>query len=227
MVAGLSAEGSERKTDRIEAFTDAVLAIAITLPILDIKLPRLGADGDLAGAYRALAPSYVAYALSVVVIGLYWSYSHFSGKIFLKTDHGFNLLTVVFLALVSATPFPARPFVEHVGDANAPAAATVYAGLLAAPSIAWTVRWQYARRVGLLDPHLSSSYLRKVTLRYAVTSLVLLAGTALTAIVNWRLGLAVIALATLSFVFPPRKPEFKPGEEPDDELQEADERRSS
>lgn len=82
-----SLETTERKSDRLEAFMDAVLAIAITLPVVELHAPKK-ADGDLAAAYLKLAPDYAAYALSVILIGLYWASSHFTGKLLQKTDHG-------------------------------------------------------------------------------------------------------------------------------------------
>ena len=100
-------DGTERKTDRLEAFSDAVLAIAITLPVVDLHAPK-PAEGDLATAYLKLAPEYAAYALSVVLIGLYWAHSHFSGKLLRRTDHGFNLFSIGFLAAVSITPIPLK-----------------------------------------------------------------------------------------------------------------------
>lgn len=93
---------------------DAVLAIAITLPVVELHAPK-PEEGDLAAAYLKLAPEYAAYGLSVILIGLYWAHSHFSGKLLEKTDHGYNLLSIGFLAAVSITPFPARPLVEHLG----------------------------------------------------------------------------------------------------------------
>ena len=83
---------------------DAVLAIAITLPVVELHAPKPEA-GDLAAAYLKLAPEYGAYVLSVILIGLYWAHSHFSGKLLEKTDHGYNLLSIGFLAAVSITPF--------------------------------------------------------------------------------------------------------------------------
>ena len=81
--------GTERKPDRLEAFSDAVLAIAITLPVVELHAPKLE-EGDLAAAYLKLAPEYGAYILSVILIGFYWAHSHFSGKLLRKTDHGYN-----------------------------------------------------------------------------------------------------------------------------------------
>ncbi|RYF46586.1 MAG: DUF1211 domain-containing protein [Cytophagaceae bacterium] len=214
---------NERKTNRLEAFSDAVLAIAITLPVVELQSPTVKAGGNLAAAYAALWPEYVSYALSCIVIGLYWVHSHFSGKIFKKTNHGFNLLTMLFLALVSITPFPTRPFIEHLSDtANNRVAATVYSALLAAPAMVWFVRWQYAISQELLDPHLAASYLRRLTLKYAFTAVAAAAAPVICWFVDWRLGIGLTAITILRYLMPPMTPQFKPGEEPADELQEAD-----
>ena len=97
---------------------------------------RCSTDGDLAAAYLKLAPEYAAYALSVILIGLYWTSSHFTGKLLQKTDHGYNLLSIGFLAAVSTTPFPARPLIEHLGgDAESKTAVLAYLGVAAAPDV--------------------------------------------------------------------------------------------
>jgi uncharacterized membrane protein len=215
----MSVSGTERRTERIEAFSDAVFAIAITLPVVEVKAPKVMGAGNLASAYAALWPAYVAYGLGVAVIGLYWAFSHFSGKIFLKTEHGFNLLTVLFLALVS---IPARSFVEHLGDANARTAASVYAALLAAPSLAWTLRWLYAVKSKLLNPALTPAYLHKLTTRYVVTSSVMLLGLFLTWAGAWRTGMLLIGLMTALYLLPPMRPIYKQGQEPVDDIEEAD-----
>lgn len=217
-------EGSERKTDRLEAFSDAVLAIAITLPVVELKAPETRPGEDLATAFGGLGSHYAAYGLSWAVIGLYWGYSHFSGKITKKTDHGFNLLTLLFLAAVSLTPFPTRPFVEHFNDpANGRVAALVYSSVLTVPTIVWFARWRYAVWRGLLDPRLATDYVRSVTRRYAGTTIACIVGLALVAIGPWKIGMGVIAIATLSYLLPPMAPRYKKGEEPDHPLSEADE----
>jgi uncharacterized membrane protein len=119
-----SLKATERKSDRLEAFMDAVLGIAITLPAVELHAPKRE-EGDLAAAYLKLAPEYGTYVLSVILIGLYWAHSHFSGKLLEKTDHGYNLLSIGFLAAVSITPFPARPLVEHLGGDAESATATL------------------------------------------------------------------------------------------------------
>ncbi len=193
---------------------DAVLAIAITLPVTELHAPK-PTDGDLAAAYLKLAPDYAAYALSVILIGLYWASSHFTGKLLQKTDHGYNLLSIGFLAAVSITPFPARPLIEHLGgDAESKTAVLAYLGVAAAPATWWFVRWVYATARGLPDQRLTDAYLRRTTLKFAVTAGAYWVAFAL-AIWNWRAGLIVAGIVTLSYIVPPAKPSYKPGQEPE------------
>lgn len=187
---------------------DAVMAIAITLPVVELHAPK-PADGDLATAYLKLAPEYAAYALSVILIGLYWVSSHFTGKLLQKTDHGYNLLSIGFLAAVSITPFPARPLIEHLGgDGQSKVAALVYLGVAAMPATWWFVRWVYATARGLLDPRLTDAYIRRTTIKFGVTAGAYWAAFAL-AIWNWRVGLIAAGIVTLSYIVPPAKPIFK------------------
>ena len=63
-------------TNRVEAFSDGVLAIAITLLILDVKVP-VAEEGDLAAKLAHQWPSYTAYALTFLVIGIMWVNHHY------------------------------------------------------------------------------------------------------------------------------------------------------
>lgn len=224
----INTRGSERKTDRLEAFSDAVLAIAITLPLVDLKAPGMNPTTSLATQYAALGPAYLSYGASFIVIGVYWAYSHFSGKLWRKTDHGFNLLTLLFLGAVSVTPFPSRPFIEHVGDpVNIRTAASVYAWMLSAPAVLWTVRWFYGVHRGLLDPHLDPRFIRGTGLKYAATAMACIVGASIATAGDWRLGIAIVGLVTCVYLLPPMTPRYRAGEEPADDTQEADERPAS
>jgi len=205
-----SFNGTERKPDRLEAFSDAVFAIAITLPVVELHAPQ-PEEGDLAAGYMKLAPEYAAYALSVILIGLYWAHSHFSGKLLQKTDHGYNLLSIGFLAAVSITPFPARPLVEHLaGDPESRTAALVYLGVAAAPATWWFARWLFATARALPDPRLTDAYLRRLTIKYGVTAGAFWAAFIL-AFWGWQAALVAAGFVTLSYVVPPAEPAYKPG----------------
>src|SRR5579885_2843908 len=96
---------SERETDRVEAFSDGVFAIAITLLILDIKVPPHGSS-DLLRILLGLWPAYFAYILSFVMIGIYWAQHHYIFKFIEKTNHVFNLLNLLFLLCIAFLPLP-------------------------------------------------------------------------------------------------------------------------
>lgn len=65
---------TEITTHRIESFSDGVFAIAITLLVLEIKVPQFddGNARDLASALLGLCPSYFGYVFSFVMIGIHW-----------------------------------------------------------------------------------------------------------------------------------------------------------
>src|SRR3954471_18977103 len=123
--------GTERQTKRLEAFSDCVLAFAITLPIVQIQLPNVGNGSHLLPALEGLWRESLAYGMSVVAIGLYWAKAHFSGKLLEKTDHGYNLLSLLFLAAVSVLPLPTRTLALHIGgDDNSREATLLYIAFL-------------------------------------------------------------------------------------------------
>ena len=97
-------------TQRIEAFSDGVFAIAITLLILEVKVPHSDAAAGkrLAEALFALWPSYFTYVLSFVTIGIYWANHHYVFQLYERTNHVFNLLNVLFLMAISFLPLPMR-----------------------------------------------------------------------------------------------------------------------
>src|SRR3712207_2030261 len=106
-------EGATRGTPRMEAFADAVFAIAFTLPIVNIAMPLLGTrHNDLGTALRDLFPAFAGYGLASLVIGLYWVHHHFSGAIYRTTGHWFLLATVVFLTMIGFIAYPARVLAE-------------------------------------------------------------------------------------------------------------------
>ena len=132
-----------------------------------------------------------------------------------KIDASNPLLSIGFLAAVSITPFPARPLVEHLaGDAESKTAVLVYLGVAAAPATWWFVRWVYATSRALTDLSLTDAYLTRLNIKYGVTAGADWAAFAL-AFSNWRAKLIVAVIVTLSYIVPPAKPAYKPGQEPE------------
>ena len=201
--------GTERGTERAEAFSDGVMAIAITLLILEVKVPHPpGMEPiDLFNELLRLWPSYFALALSFVMIGIYWANHHYVFKLFTKTDHGLNLLNLSFLFWITFLPFPTAVLGSYVLDgANQTTAATFYSAGLLLPAVSWTLMWLYAcfgRR--LLDNRLESRFLRLLTVKY-LGSVVVYAIAVLVSLTAFKLGLALCVGLTLVYLAPPHFP---------------------
>src|ERR1017187_7737028 len=96
------------KKERLEAFCDGVFAIAITILVLDMKVPKhedLQASGGLYGYMIKLWPTYLSYVVSFLTVGIYWSNYHWLFSFIKKTNHVFNLLNVLGLMAVVLIPF--------------------------------------------------------------------------------------------------------------------------
>ena len=125
---------------RLEAFCDAVFAIALTLLIIDIKVPSMeviGSTSDLWHALQGLAPSVFAFLLSFAIILITWVNHHGTLKLVRRSTasfvyaNGFLLLTVVFI------PFPTSLLGEFLGTGHAAPAVVLYDGVLAVQAIGW------------------------------------------------------------------------------------------
>ena len=199
-------EGAARGTARLEAFADAVLAIAFTLPIVEIQVPD--GDEDMARQLLDLWPSYLGYLLASLAIGIYWAHHHFSGAIYRTTGHWFNLATVLFLAAVGFIPFPARAFAEHITDAEARGPTGVaFTLILSLTAVTWWIKWQTGRTRGHVDDRLEPHYVHRLNRRYNISTLLMVVAGGL-AFVSWQAGLGLAALVTLFYVLPPPTPVY-------------------
>jgi len=90
---------------RLEAFSDGVFAIVITLLILDIRFPEVEYS-QFRATFVSLLPRILAYVMSFIIIGLYWVTHHNSMHAMKKTDRGFLWLNILLLLCVSFIPFP-------------------------------------------------------------------------------------------------------------------------
>src|SRR4029079_13892081 len=111
---------AESETTRLEAFSDGVFAIAITLLILEIKVPA-GPETQEHGLWRALLerwPSYVGYVISFATIGIMWVNHHALFKYISRVDRALLLATLLLLMTVSSLPYPTAVLAEHLPDAD-------------------------------------------------------------------------------------------------------------
>ena len=213
--------GAERGLNRFEGFSDAVFAIALTLLIVEIKVPGSpqGPDGyaDLAKAMAEQWREHLALILCYVIIGAYWLQHHYSGRIYAKSDHWFSAINLLFLLAIVVIPYPIRVWCFHLKTHFEPVASVTLASGLALTACTWMAKWFYGmsgRRV--MDDRLAPDFLRQMTRRYGLATLVQIAAVPI-AIAAPRLGVAIALMCVAFFLLPQPKPRYKSGEEPDEE----------
>lgn len=137
-------------TGRMEAFSDGVFAIAITLLVLEISVPATAED-NLWNAVLHQWPSYLAYLVSFSTVGALWL-GHAAITDYLRTADVWVLrLNLLVLFVVSFLPFPTRLLAESIGHEGAERiACTIYGCTLAVGLLLLHVLWQYALREQLV-----------------------------------------------------------------------------
>ena len=150
-------------TARLEAFCDGVFAIALTLLIIDVKLPpgeQIGGAADLWRALRHVAPTVFAFLLSFCIILITWVNHHGGMKMVNKSCASFIYANGFLLLCVVVIPFPTSLLGEFLlTDAAAPAV-VLYNSVLAMLAIGWILVIGSAVRNGLARDEHSTSAMR-------------------------------------------------------------------
>jgi TMEM175 potassium channel family protein len=196
------------ETFRLEAFADAVFAIAITLLVIEIRLPphedvvRIGGVGP---ALVGLWPSYVGYLVSFIVVGIMWANHHNLMKLVDRVDHGFITLTLLLLMCVAFLPFPTAVMAEHLADPDAherAVAVAFYCGCFTVTGAFYFLMWWHAARGRrLIARHVPDETLRAITRAYAPGWVLYLIATLL-AFVHVGLSLAIVVGLAVLYMLP-------------------------
>lgn len=137
-------------TGRLEAFSDGVFAIAITLLVLELDVPT-ATDGLLDELGRQW-PSYIGYFVSFAFIGGAWMAHSTLTRFLRSTDQVLLGLNLVLLLLVSLLPFTTSLLATHLGDSGEHVAVVVFGLNLALASVMVNVMFGYAATTpGLAD----------------------------------------------------------------------------
>ena len=150
--------------ERLNAFSDGVFAIAITLLVLELKVPEHLPPGGVISSLLDMAPRFAGHVLSFIVLGVYWVGHH---NVFLHIRHHNRTLlwlNIVFLMFVGAMPFFAGLLVQHSEDPNSLVA---YCANLAVAGFGLDAIWWYAtnqRRLvdKKIDAHLVRLFHRRI-----------------------------------------------------------------
>ena len=161
-------------TGRLEAFSDGVFAIAITLLVLNLRVPDPNTlqRQSLAGALGQQWPTYAAYLISFAFILIMWVNHHRMFKYIARADHNLLIFNGVLLLFVTVVPFPTSLLSEYLGNSQARradqvTAAVVYQGTYVLLALAFNLVWFWAARGRrLLDGRLHPSFADTVSKRF-------------------------------------------------------------
>lgn len=153
---------------RVEAFSDGVLAIVITLLVLELKSPELHDPSSSAEAWQALValgPKIASFLLSFLFVAVFWVNHHRFFHIVRRADWALLWLNNLLLLLLCAIPFPTA----FLGDnPHNPVAVAVFAVLVMAAGLAFNTMWRLARRRNLIDPTVDLETIKRAILRGVV-----------------------------------------------------------
>jgi uncharacterized membrane protein len=163
------APGVGMSVGRLEAFSDGVLAIVITLLILEIEVPA-GHEGTLGSALAKQWPQYVAFLVSFLIVGIIWLNHHAMFNLLRRTDHGIRVLNLLLLLPVTVLPWPTALLADYTHEGTAGdqrIAVLVYGVTSTAMAIAFNVLWRYIlRHPELHKPGVTTDLLAVRTFRY-------------------------------------------------------------
>ena len=156
---------------RVEAFSDGVFSIAITLLVLEIGIPEIPTGESLWSALADQWPSYAAYVVSFLVIGIMWANHHTLFSYIGRVDRTLIFLNLLLLMVVALIPWPTNLVADYLdrGGSQARVAVAVYSGVMVLASLAFTGFWWYATRSGrLLDADVDAGAARATVPRFAL-----------------------------------------------------------
>jgi len=205
----MPADPGESTTTRLEAFSDGVFAIAITLLVLEIRLPpeaEVEHAGGLARTLLTLWPSYAGYVVSFVTVGIMWANHHELIKLMSRVDHGLMVWNLLLLMAISFTPFPTAVMAEHLPhpgwDRNV--AVAFYCGSFTLTALFYNLLWRNAsRQRRLIRPHVSDARVSAITRAYAPGTFIYGSATAI-AFLSVPAALAIVAGLALFYILPKR-----------------------
>ena len=170
------------ESDRLVFFTDGVMAVAITILVLDLKIPEGLDPTALRAAFSGLWHSFLCYALSFVVIGALWVAHHTQFAHIRRADPLMLWLNLLFLMTVALIPF----VTSLMSDYDGPLPTVLYAVVLTMSCLSLAATWWYAgwkrglmgedvsqqmRRAGVLTPLLVATvFSASIAVAYLVSA---------------------------------------------------------
>lgn len=193
MSAGGEESEGRRGVGRVEAFSDGVVAIIVTIMVLELHPPVAEGMDRL----WSLWPIFLAYALSYVYVGIYWVNHHRLFAHATQVGNGLLWSNLLLLFTLSLVPFATSYLGEHHFGRDA---TILYLVAMLLPSVAYAWLQRTIRRTGR-QTESAAAYHRRTLRKGAVSSLLYLAGIPLAFLSPW-LGIGCAVLVAILWVLP-------------------------
>lgn len=195
----------EKETGRLEAFSDGVFAVAITLLVLNIKIPGLNISASQlpndTTLWQTLGnewPMLVAYITSFATIGVMWLNHHRLFTLIKRTNTPLMLFNLLLLLLIVFVPVPTALLAEYLVRLDLHTAAVLYSGTFFLTACCFNILWLYASYHNrLLGENVDSRSVEAISRQYVIGPLLYLIIFA----VAWVNTLACIILSFILALF--------------------------
>ena len=196
--------GRVLSSSRLEAFSDGVIAVIITIMVLELKVP--GHDLSNVAGLHAVLPLILVYLLSFVQVGIYWVNHHYMIDDVKQVTHGILWANLAFLFCLSLFPFATNWVAERGISAFS---VSLYAATACLPGAAWAVlSFTIGNNLGLQPAGSRAKQVASSTLNL---------GAIAASRISPYLGLGMIAAVAILWLIPPaRVPEPTRGMKPAD-----------
>ncbi|WP_319458877.1 TMEM175 family protein [Micromonospora sp. RTP1Z1] len=167
-----------RDSARVEAFSDAVIAIVLTVMAVELLQfgPDTPKDKGLAAALAHEWRSYLAYVITFAIVGQIWLTHHNMWRYVVRVDQMLLVFNLALMLFVAAIPFTANQLSDHLRgtDADQQLSAALYVGTVLGEALFFNLSWWWARRRNLLHPDLDPRLAKAVARRYRLGPLLYL-----------------------------------------------------
>ncbi|QPC90742.1 TMEM175 family protein [Mesorhizobium sp. INR15] len=195
-------EPSAEGRGRIVGITDGVFAIALTLIVLEIRVPSqeaIHSEHELLAAIGALAPRFLTYALSFLTLTIFWFGQQAQHGLIARSDRRLATLNLCFLAFIALLPFSTDLLADFLHFRTA---VLVYWLNLLMLGVTLFASWHYAAKSGLLAEGVDAETTRTVYLRIVKAQILWAIGAAL-CFVSPLLSVGFILVAQLGYAATP------------------------
>jgi len=190
------------ESDRLEAFSDGVFAVAITLLALDLAVPGPEAHHSLAFKLQQHWPAYAAFIVSFLTIGIIWVNHHTLFKNFARIDRPLLFLNLMLLFFVVCIPFATSTFAAYLagGRFDASVAGAIYEGVFVGMSVSFANLFWWSIRHEHLKIALTPAVARTAMIRFGIGNVAYIAAVGV-AFISPQASLAISAIVAIYYMF--------------------------